>query len=466
MTATANEPVMILGGGRYLLLQKLGQGGEGTVYLAEDTSLQRRVAVKILHIISEGAARKAERALEEAKNIAALQHPNIVTVFDFVQENSNFHVVMEYIDGLTLQEMAESQPIGSDLLCEMVPQCLEALVAAHSIGMLHRDLKPPNIMLARVASGRHQVKILDFGLAKVLKEPSLQTVDLAGSLLGSVYTMAPEQFDRRPLDARTDLYALGCVFYFALSGNYPFTGETVADIMCSHTSGQHYRIHDWRPDLPVAVADWVESLISREPDLRPPSAVSSLDRWELALSGKTITTSIVPASPVVTEESQVSSNPSPWISPIVWGIAVILVFLAGVVAFWIFQPLAATPLPAQVSIASGSAELFPTEISPLFEAGDTQKLLEQVGNRVRVTGKISGDGINRAGNIRYLNFEGNDRDDLSAVFFINDNPDQFTAPALASWVGREVVLSGEVSLYQNRPQIRVFSFDQLQPSSL
>ena len=263
---------------RYQVGECVGQGGLGSVYRAWDAQLGRWVAIKRLLVdptlCEEDTRRKMRR---EATTLASLQHPNIVTVHDFGVDERGPFVVMEFVEGQTLDACVENAPFDGASFLELAQQTLAGVAAAHRAGLLHRDLKPGNIMLTAFLEGTFQVKVLDFGLAKFTAQPLEQTTDQTNSLLGSIYFMAPEQFRREPLDARTDLYALGCVFYYTLTGQHPFAGESVAETMASHLQHIVSDLHQHRPDLPAPLAEWVMSLLRLAPADRPTDAVEALN---------------------------------------------------------------------------------------------------------------------------------------------------------------------------------------------
>jgi serine/threonine protein kinase len=186
--------------------------------------------------------------------------------------------VMELLDGETLETLISRAPLIETDFFSVAEQCLEGLLAAHDGHLLHRDIKPCNIMITWLPSGRMQLKLLDFGLAKFTLEPSIQTIAHGNSLFGSIYFMAPEQFEQAPLDARTDLYSLGGVFYYALTGEYPFNGESVAQVMASHLQGYCKDLREYRPDLPETLCNWIMSLMARQPDDRPNSCEVALSQ--------------------------------------------------------------------------------------------------------------------------------------------------------------------------------------------
>jgi serine/threonine protein kinase/HEAT repeat protein len=263
---------------RYEVLGKLAEGGLGSVFKAYDRNLRREVALKRVRADSpEQAEQQAEKLFEEARTISTLQHPHIVTVFDVGKDNEGAYLVMELLKGETLEDIIERGALNENDFRELVSQSLEGMVAAHSTGLIHLDIKPQNFMVIWLPSGKFQIKILDFGLATIAHAPTLQETDEEGAVMGSIYFMAPEQFERSPVDARTDLYSLGCVYYFALTQHYPFQGETGPEVMASHMYHSYIPLAQLRPDLPTFVHEWVEWMINRLPDHRPESAAQAYE---------------------------------------------------------------------------------------------------------------------------------------------------------------------------------------------
>lgn len=263
-------PREYLGGGRYAVERELGSGGSGSVLLAYDTTLGRWVALKRVAF--------DEAVLNEAAMMASFQHPNIVTIHDVIQEGGEVLFVMEFVSGHTLEDLQE--PLTEETFRALATQCLEGLAAAHAQGVLHRDIKPANIMLAPLPDGEFRAKILDFGQSRTLEAPSLQTIDQNGAVMGSIHTMAPEQLNREALDMRTDLYSLGCVFYQALTLRPPFEGGSVAEVVAAHLQHRFQPLETLRPDIPPALAQWVEGLFALDREDRPASAEQALRMLE------------------------------------------------------------------------------------------------------------------------------------------------------------------------------------------
>jgi len=269
---------------RYELKGKIGQGGVGAVYRAFDNNLNREVAIK--RVLPGGGYENDEEAtkamLHEATSLCSVQHPHIVTVFDAGVDSDGPYVVMELLSGRTLDEMVERGTLTYEDFREVALQSQEALIAAQDLDLVHRDIKPTNMMVTWLPSGRFQVKLVDFGLAKFSPQPSLQTIDHGDSVFGSIYFMAPEQFERTPLDQRTDMYSLGCVYYYCLTGQHPFDGETAPLVMTAHLQNRVHPLHELRPDLPKWLCDWVMWHIARDINDRPPNAREALKQFLMA----------------------------------------------------------------------------------------------------------------------------------------------------------------------------------------
>ena len=220
--------------GHFRIEAKLGSGGMGVVYRAHDEHLARDVAVKILPegTLGDEAARKRFR--KEALALSKLNHPNIATVHDFDTENGVDFLVMEYVEGTTLSEKLSNGPLPEEEATKLGGQVADALEEAHERGVIHRDLKPGNVMV----TPKGQAKVLDFGLAKLV-QPVSETA-LTGSLTetpaaaGTLPYMAPEQLQGRQVDARTDIYALGAVLYQMATGRPTFSGGAGPPVDCRH----------------------------------------------------------------------------------------------------------------------------------------------------------------------------------------------------------------------------------------
>jgi len=263
--------------GRYELRQKIGEGGAGTVYKAWDTQLQRFVAFKRLKVQDLGDS--TSLMLKEAMTLASIQHPNILTIFDCGEDTDSTFVVTEYLEGEPLDKHSRHVRFNTQTIGELITQTLEGLIAAHHVHIIHRDIKPSNIMVVTLPSGARQYKILDFGLARILTQPTAQTMYDHNSIVGTVYCLAPEQIKHRPLDERTDIYAMGCVYYFMLAGKSAFQGESIVDVITAHLEHHFVPLHEIRPDIPIELCNWIEKLMSFDPADRPSSAKIALDQF-------------------------------------------------------------------------------------------------------------------------------------------------------------------------------------------
>ena len=258
---------------RYRIEKQIGSGGGGQVFKAWDEKLQRDVALKRVDrsVLPDGRS-----AAEEALHLSSLHHPNIVTIHDFVEDAEGHFVVLEYVKGETLADVIKRGAFPLEEFAMLAQQTLDALAAAHTQGLLHRDIKPDNIMVQWLPSGGFQVKVLDFGLSKIVAVPQSATCQHDGTYVGTIYTMAPEALQKAPVDVRSDLYSLGCVFYFALTQHMPFTGNTVSDVVVSHLQHQVVPLEQYRPDLPAIVTQWVQQFIEVDPAQRFHSAKQAL----------------------------------------------------------------------------------------------------------------------------------------------------------------------------------------------
>ncbi|HEX9737409.1 MAG TPA: serine/threonine-protein kinase, partial [Thermoanaerobaculia bacterium] len=213
--------------GRYEILGELGKGAMGVVYLAQDPIIKRQLAIKTFRMAysakEKEVAQFRERFLREAQAIGQLSHPNIVTVHDVGQEGEDYFIAMEYVKGVNLkQRMQHDEPLALEFVLEVVAQIADGLDCAHQKGIIHRDVKPANIIITH----DHLVKITDFGIARL--EQSNLTV--AGQLLGTPNYMAPEQIQGRAVDARSDIFSLGVLLYELLTRKKPFQGENLTQV--------------------------------------------------------------------------------------------------------------------------------------------------------------------------------------------------------------------------------------------
>lgn len=279
---------------RYEIRRAIGSGGGGAVFEAWDTQLRRRVAIKRWNapepMLDDPAG--TERLWREAMTLAAIQHPNILTIHDFGVDDEGPYVITEYVDGETLDRAIARGPFDREAFADAAQQILEALIAAHQSGLIHRDIKPQNIMRTRLAGGSWQYKILDFGLARFVSRPTVQSLEGNTSIYGSILYIAPEQLRHQPLDARTDIYAVGCLCYYMLSGRNAIEGDTIPDLITRHLEHRVKPLAEWQPDLPPELCDWVMKAMAAEPGDRFPSAAAALAALGQALPGSIRKTTI------------------------------------------------------------------------------------------------------------------------------------------------------------------------------
>lgn len=272
---------------RYQIDGLLGEGGRGEVFRAWDSVLRRHVALKRLAGGTDADAH--EQAWQEAVHLAAVQHPNVVTVYDCGADAQGPFLIMELIDGETLDAVIARGAFPLRDFCVLVHDSLEGLAAAHQAGLLHRDLKPGNFMLKHGSTGGLQVKLMDFGIAgftaSFLGDVLPPASDPDGTILGTVEFMAPEQFEQQPVSVRSELYSMGCIFYYALAARDPFVGDSVEAIIDSHLDARAVPLEKMRQDLPVMVCRWVMRLLSRRLEDRPGSAVEALLEFDGLFAG-------------------------------------------------------------------------------------------------------------------------------------------------------------------------------------
>jgi serine/threonine protein kinase len=264
---------------RYEIRGKIGQGGLGSVYRGYDLRMNREVAIKRISPTGEDKGLQEEstrQLIKEAGALASLQHPHIVTVYDVGSDEDGPYVVMELITGKTLDELIERAPLTWGDFRELAMQTQEALIAAHELNLTHSDLKPSNLMLTWLPSGKFQVKIVDFGLATLAQSQSKQELESIDAVFGSIFFMPPEQFERSPLDARSDLYSMGCVYYQALTGAYPFAGQTGPEVMGAHLNHMVKPLKEVRAGIPLWACDWIMWHLNRFSQDRPQSARDAL----------------------------------------------------------------------------------------------------------------------------------------------------------------------------------------------
>jgi serine/threonine protein kinase len=256
--------------GEFRLIRRLGKGGMAEVYLAEQTSLKRNVAIKVLrHRDDQDIEQTLKRFKAEALAAAGLSHPNIVQVYMVGEDRGTHFIAQEYVQGYNLREYLQRKgPPDAQLALHIMKQVAAALQAAGQAGIVHRDIKPENIMLTK----RGEVKVADFGLAQLVMGGERLNLTQTGMTMGTPLYMSPEQVSGSKLDQRSDLYSLGVTFYHLLAGQPPFNGETAVMVAMKHLNDKAAPLHDARADLPAALCDLIHQLLEKKPEDRPENA--------------------------------------------------------------------------------------------------------------------------------------------------------------------------------------------------
>ncbi len=248
--------------GRYKVIEKLGEGTSGTLYKAHDPIIDRLVAVKVLHKQHVQNQEFLSRFVKEAKAVGRLSHPGIVTVYDVGEDHGTVYIAMELIDGKPLDEAVKDEPLSLREIVAFGVDVARALQVAHDEGIVHRDIKPPNILISK----ERKVKITDFGIARVDDSMGADKTQI-GTILGTPLYMPPEQINAGNVDGRSDIYSLGVILYELVSGSCPFTGNDLTSLFSAITQGKA---------APLVVAD--ESLSSQQTEVFYGIIMKSLEK--------------------------------------------------------------------------------------------------------------------------------------------------------------------------------------------
>jgi serine/threonine-protein kinase len=285
MAGVTDSLINTLFDGRYRIVRKLGSGGMANVYLAEDEELGRRVAIKILNERYAEDDLFIERFRREAKSAAGLSHPNIVSIYDRGEAEGTYYIAMEVIDGRSLKELILTRgalPIG--MATAYAEQLLEALRFAHRHGIIHRDIKPHNVLVSanqQVKANEPRLKVTDFGIARL----GASQMTEAGSIMGTAQYLSPEQARGAPVTAASDLYSAGVVLYEMLTGKVPFTGDSAVEIAMKHVNDLPAPPSSLRPEIPPELDQIVLRALAKDPADRYQTAEEFIEDLERAEAG-------------------------------------------------------------------------------------------------------------------------------------------------------------------------------------
>ena len=279
---SGGEEVAIAAGtglGRYEIRSEIGRGGMGEVYLAQDTTLDRKVALKILPAEVASHRGRMERFVREAKAAAALNHPNIAHIYEIAESNGAHFIAMEFVEGFTLRQLIHDSQTDLPKLLRFLQHAAEGLAKAHAAGIIHRDLKPDNIMVTRDG----HAKILDFGLAKLIEQRPTPGADsskvatavmpqrsIPGTVMGTVGYMSPEQAQGKvnEIDHRSDIFSFGCILYEAITRRKAFEGTDAIDSLNKIIREQPTPITNFKPDVPYDLQRIVRRCLAKDPEER------------------------------------------------------------------------------------------------------------------------------------------------------------------------------------------------------
>ena len=370
--------------GHYRILDKLGAGGMGVVYLAEDTELGRRVALKVLPEAMAGNETRLKRFRREAKTLASLNHPNIVTVYSVEADNGVHFLTMELIKGRTLIDHVPPGGITVGEFFDLAIPLADALAVAHDQGVIHRDLKPTNVMVTETGN----VKVLDFGLAKLARdteldaaspEASTEALTGEGRIVGTMPYMSPEQLQGKPVDARSDIFAVGIMLYQMAAGDFPFKGATSVEVASAILRDQPTTVDRVRSEVPHHLGRIIDVCLEKDPEKRYQSIKdvrNELDRLRAEMA--TGERGALPMSRSEEDQDKEGLHKAGW-----W-VAAALALVALTVGYGWWSSRDRAPAGAEPVPAVGSAAQTLLDQAHLSELrGDTRENLAQAEERYR-----------------------------------------------------------------------------------
>jgi serine/threonine protein kinase len=348
----------------YKIIERIGAGGMGEVFLAEDTLLDRKVAIKMLPAKSIGNEQAKKRLFREAKAAATLDHPNICSIYEVGEEGDCAFIVMQYIAGRTLSRIIKNNALSPAEVVDIGMQAAQALAEAHSRGVIHRDIKPQNVII----TPRGQVKILDFGLAKIIRDETDSSTGATesrltdtGEVVGTVGYMSPEQLRDLPVDARTDIFSLGVLLYECATGRPAFVGSSKISISLQVIEANPKKPSEFGEHVPPELDDIILKTIAKKVEARYQSAtalLADLRKMETILQGSTLNTQ--PLTPARLSASPAGATLSRRIKavPLAIKVGLSLVILAALVTWHGFRILRGSRICLRPKLGPGMNRAF------------------------------------------------------------------------------------------------------------
>jgi serine/threonine protein kinase len=493
--------------GQFKLLELLGKGAMGKVFRAEDVRLQRHVALKCLSRKSGNDNGKTtytfEQFVREARSEATLEHPHVVQVYEIDEHNGILYIAMELVEGGNLQALVKaSGPMDCVRACQLTAEAAEALAYAHKLGVIHRDVKPANLMLTR--SGR--CKLTDFGLAR-MDDPS-DAFHLPSEAVGTPQFMAPELARGKPATPQSDIYSLGATLWFLLTGKPPFIAPTTAELIRMHLNDPLPDLHALRPDVPESLIKAIHTAMAKDPAKR----YSDAEQFAKVLRVYTIpvgSSGALSSTGVLSDFGSQQQIQEQQIRRMGWrtvGVgALVAACIAGAISavFWNRDQKPAEPTAvAQTPVPPAPIQQPPPQATPakpaapaaaeavpaasrvgdansprLFKATDRDALYDlgkrdgplNLNSRVAVEGVVESAETSSSGKVFRIEFTGADRQDgFHAVYFPKNDmfkrmQDKFGGENGSGLAGKTIRVSGIVTLFENRrPQIVIQSPDQVE----